>query len=202
MDTPGSVVVTKYGDADVAQFPLEPLVASVAVYDEETGEQTVSEEPLRADDNDVARVLLHGYRTLKCPKAERALIEMLAPKYTAILAMDGIHVGGTTDRYLVCVQCFWRTVQARKLLRKKREMWEVADVIEKWYRVFFQTKTAAAIRVQCQFRRGHAHQRLLFLFREVDEAIRLQCAWRQFLARRALENRRTVWEAQVLGTSR
>ena len=79
MDTKGAGVVTKYGDADVDQFPVAPLVVEATEYDPETDTETVTEVPLRADDNNVVRVLLHAYRPLRYPRAERQLSRPLTP---------------------------------------------------------------------------------------------------------------------------
>ena len=59
------------------------------------------------------------------------MMQSFLTKHTAILSMSGVSVPRTVGRYLEYVQCFWRTVRAKKKYAELRRMWEVADMLQK-----------------------------------------------------------------------
>ena len=222
-------LVTFYGDADIAEYPvMDKLVNNSFLKLTPT---TDPELNLRDESTDFIRVKIRGFAQKAGkfvakfekmsgweiemekppyhedeaiyghPKEERKKLMRKAPKHKATLRMDSIDVKATINRCARDLQCLARFYIARLVYLQKLAHYELACMIQRIYKKRFAKKTRASTKIQAQFRRGKAHQRLVYKKQEVFRATEIQCAWRQWRARRAKENARTVLGATVTGTS-
>jgi len=176
-----SPLVTPYGEAGVEQFPA-PFLES-------------------REGNDFIIVNLFAHTKLSLPKAERVALRETSPKYWTSLNLSQVSIVGTVELRIIEIQCLFRVALSVRRVAKKRRTRNAAIMVQRRFRWRYKVKEKLALGVQCLWRRYMAMEELKFKKKEVVKAKKIQGAFRCFLGRMALEERRRVSACEILDSS-
>ena len=176
-----STVVTPYGEAGVEQFPAPYL---------ETREG-----------DDFIIVNLYSHTKLSLPKTERVKLRESSPKYWTSLKLSQVSIIETVNLRIIDIQCLFRVALSNVRCGEKRRTRKAAIMVQRKFRWRYRVKAKLSLGVQCLWRRYLAMEELKFKKIEVIKAMKIQGAFRCYLGRKEMEEKRRVRSCEILDSS-
>ncbi|CAM9103157.1 unnamed protein product, partial [Choristocarpus tenellus] len=192
LSTKGAVVETRFGAAKVEYYPARGCYSNSA---------TDKGEPLRSV-KQFLEVKWQAHADLRWPKKDLIKVFKAAgSNYYGILELGSVSTDRTVGRRVICIQCLVRQQQARTTMEKQKRTWMAATLIQKAARkrVSLIDKTVAML--QCMVRKMHARSRTAMLRHEVECALKIQLAFRQYKSRLVLDYKRVIQTTAVRNSS-
>lgn len=143
---------------------------------------------LRGSDVNAVQVTIFGHKTLSMPKIERSIIHQSSSRYQAVLNIyHSVDLIKTVAWHLGIIQCFFRCILAFRKLNRKRQEKRATVALQRSFRRRYKAKIRISCAIQSLFYIKVAKRRLQAQLVLRSKALVLQCAYRCYLARNALE---------------